>query len=158
MRSLKKPCRPLVWNTAFNMWMRFKVSNSINDSKSTNILATIKSSSGFDNSKVILIAGVLIVAMNLMNCALLTTGLKEMVILGESAPRVKRAADKAGVPFVDAADVSGCDKESLWFVSNWDKSCATKSCQCQLGYVSEFWSAWGWIPCYSKRVEIKWKK
>lgn len=29
-----------------------------------------------------------------------------MVILGESAPRVKRAADKAGVAYVDAKNVS----------------------------------------------------
>ena len=28
-----------------------------------------------------------------------------MVILGESAPRVKRAADKAGVTYLDAKDV-----------------------------------------------------
>ena len=42
-----------------------------NDSKSTNILATQKALSGFDNSKVILIAGGgSIVAMNLMNWCL----------------------------------------------------------------------------------------
>ena len=34
------------------------------------------------------------------------TGLKKMVILGESAPRVKRAADKAGVTYLDAKDVA----------------------------------------------------
>ena len=28
------------------------------------------------------------------------TGLKKMIILGESAPRVKRAADKAGVTYL----------------------------------------------------------
>ena len=38
-----------------------------------------------------------------------------MVILGESAPRVKRAADKAGVPYVDAADVADATKKaSTW--------------------------------------------
>ncbi len=41
------------------------------------------------------------------------TGLKEMVILGESAPRVKRAADKAGVPCVDAADVADATKKAF---------------------------------------------
>ena len=34
------------------------------------------------------------------------TGLKKMVILVESAPRVKRAADKAGVTYLDAKDVA----------------------------------------------------
>ena len=38
-----------------------------NDSKSTNILATQKALSGFDNSKVILIAVVWTVEMSLMN-------------------------------------------------------------------------------------------
>ena len=52
-----------------------------NDSKSTNILATQKALSGFDNSKVILIAGGSIVAMNLMNWYLTLLVLKEMVIL-----------------------------------------------------------------------------
>ncbi len=32
-------------------------------------------------------------------------GLKKMVILGQSAPRVKRAADQAGVSYLDATDV-----------------------------------------------------
>ncbi|MBY5035275.1 UDP-N-acetylmuramoyl-L-alanine--D-glutamate ligase [Streptococcus gallolyticus] len=76
-----------------------------NDSKSTNILATQKALSGFDNSKVILIAGGLDRGNEFDELVSDIQGLKHMVILGESAPRVKRAADKAGVPYIDATDV-----------------------------------------------------
>ena len=84
-----------------------------NDSKSTNILATQKALSGFDNSKVILIAGGLDRGNEFDELVPHITGLKEMVILGESAPRVKRAADKAGVPYVDASRCGRCYKESF---------------------------------------------
>ncbi|MBJ7541395.1 UDP-N-acetylmuramoyl-L-alanine--D-glutamate ligase [Streptococcus sp. SL1232] len=77
-----------------------------NDSKSTNILATQKALSGFDNSKVILIAGGLDRGNEFDGLVPDITGVKLMVILGESAPRVKRAADKANVPYVDAKDVA----------------------------------------------------
>ncbi|QMS96871.1 UDP-N-acetylmuramoyl-L-alanine--D-glutamate ligase [Streptococcus equinus] len=77
-----------------------------NDSKSTNILATQKALSGFDNSKVILIAGGLDRGNEFDELVPDITGVKLMVILGESAPRVKRAADKANVPYVDAKDVA----------------------------------------------------
>ena len=77
-----------------------------NDSKSTNILATQKALSGFDNSKVILIAGGLDRGNEFDELIPDITGLKLMVILGESAPRIKRAADKANVPYVAAQDVA----------------------------------------------------
>ena len=77
-----------------------------NDSKSTNILATQKALSGFDNSKVILIAGGLDRGNEFDELVPDIADLKLMVILGESAPRVKRAADKAGVAYVDAKDVA----------------------------------------------------
>lgn len=77
-----------------------------NDSKSTNILATQKALSGFDNSKVILIAGGLDRGNEFDELVPDIAGLKLMVILGESAPRVKRTADKAGVAYVDAKDVA----------------------------------------------------
>ncbi|MFC3928225.1 UDP-N-acetylmuramoyl-L-alanine--D-glutamate ligase [Streptococcus caprae] len=77
-----------------------------NDSKSTNILATQKALSGFDNSKVILIAGGLDRGNEFDELVPDITGLKKMVILGQSAERVKRAADKAGVTYVDAKDVA----------------------------------------------------
>ena len=77
-----------------------------NDSKSTNILATQKALSGFDNSKVILIAGGLDRGNEFDELVPDITGLKKMVILGQSAERVKRAADKAGVAYVDAIDIA----------------------------------------------------
>ena len=77
-----------------------------NDSKSTNILATQKALSGFDNSKVILIAGGLDRGNEFDELVPDITGVKKMIILGESAPRVKRAAEKAGVSYLDAKDVA----------------------------------------------------
>lgn len=91
-----------------------------NDSKSTNILATQKALSGFDNSKVILIAGGLDRGNEFDELVPHITGLKEMVILGESAPRVKRAADKAGVPYVDATDVADAAKKAFDLASPGD--------------------------------------
>lgn len=76
-----------------------------NDSKSTNILATQKALSGFDNSNVILIAGGLDRGNEFDELVSDIVGLKKIIILGESAPRVKRAADKAQVSYVDAKDV-----------------------------------------------------
>ena len=77
-----------------------------NDSKSTNILATQKALSGFDNSKVILIAGGLDRGNEFDELVPDIVGLKRMVILGQSAERVKGAADKAGVAYVDATDIA----------------------------------------------------
>ena len=83
-----------------------------NDSKSTNILATQKALSGFDNSKVILIAGGLDRGNEFDELVPDITGLKKMVILGQSAERVKRAADKAGVAYVDAADIADATRKA----------------------------------------------
>lgn len=77
-----------------------------NDSKSTNILATQKALSGFDNKEVILIAGGLDRGNEFDELVDDIKGLKKMVILGESAEKMKRAADKAGVAYVDAVDVA----------------------------------------------------
>ena len=83
-----------------------------NDSKSTNILATQKALSGFDNSKVILIAGGLDRGKEFDELVPDITGLKKMVILGQSAERVKRAADKAGVAYVDATDIADATRKA----------------------------------------------
>ncbi|MGT2741996.1 UDP-N-acetylmuramoyl-L-alanine--D-glutamate ligase [Streptococcus plurextorum] len=77
-----------------------------NDSKSTNILATQKALSGFDNHKTILIAGGLDRGNEFDELVPDIEGLKLMVLLGQSAERLKRAADKAGVPYLDAKDVA----------------------------------------------------
>lgn len=84
-----------------------------NDSKSTNIIATQKALSGFDNSKVILIAGGLDRGNEFDELVPDIQGLKKMVILGESAARVKRAADKAGVSYMDAADVKDATQKAF---------------------------------------------
>ena len=84
-----------------------------NDSKSTNILATQKALSGFDNSKVVLIAGGLDRGNEFDELVPDITGLKKMVILGQSAERVKRAADKAGVAYVDATDIADATRKAF---------------------------------------------
>lgn len=84
-----------------------------NDSKSTNILATQKALSGFDNSKVILIAGGLDRGNEFDEMVPDIQGVKKMVILGESAARVKRAANKAGVSYMDAADVKDATQKAF---------------------------------------------
>lgn len=77
-----------------------------NDSKSTNILATQKALSGFDNSKTILIAGGLDRGNEFDELVPDIRGLKLIIVLGQSAERVKRAAAKAEVPTLDAENVA----------------------------------------------------
>lgn len=84
-----------------------------NDSKSTNILATQMALSGFDNSKVILIAGGLDRGNEFDELVPSLKGLKKMVILGQSAPRVKRAAEQAGVPYLDAVDIADATRKAF---------------------------------------------
>ncbi len=91
-----------------------------NDSKSTNILATQKALSGFDNSKVILIAGGLDRGNEFDELVPDITGLKKMVILGQSAERVKRAADKAGVAYVDATDIADATRKAYELATQGD--------------------------------------
>lgn len=91
-----------------------------NDSKSTNILATQKALSGFDNSKVILIAGGLDRGNEFDELVPDLVGLKHMVVLGESAPRVKRAADQAGVSYTDAQDVADATKKAYQLAETGD--------------------------------------
>lgn len=105
-----------------------------NDSKSTNILATQKALSGFDNSKVILIAGGLDRGNEFDELVPDIKGLKKMVILGESAARVKRAADQAEVSYLDASDVRDATRKAFSVAEPWG-CCSSQSSQCQLGYV-----------------------
>ena len=84
-----------------------------NDSKSTNILATQKALSGFDNSKVILIAGGLDRGNEFDELVPDIKDLKKMVILGESAARVKLAADQAEVSYLDASDVRDATRKAF---------------------------------------------
>ncbi|MGT2911710.1 UDP-N-acetylmuramoyl-L-alanine--D-glutamate ligase [Streptococcus cameli] len=84
-----------------------------NDSKSTNILATQKALSGFDNATVILIAGGLDRGNEFDELVPDIIGLKQMVLLGQSAPRVKKAAVVAGVPTMDAADIADATRKAF---------------------------------------------
>ncbi|MFQ9889704.1 MAG: UDP-N-acetylmuramoyl-L-alanine--D-glutamate ligase [Streptococcus sp.] len=104
-QAIKETSQALVGLSTVSNSLTLSMSKFYNDSKSTNILATQKALSGFDNSKVILIAGGLDRGNEFDELIPDITGLKKMVILGESAPRVKRAADKAGVTYLDAKDV-----------------------------------------------------
>lgn len=81
-----------------------------NDSKSTNILATQKALSGFDNSKVILIAGGLDRGNDLSELLPDIQGLKAMVILGQVAPRLEALAKEAGVASYPAQEVAAATK------------------------------------------------
>ncbi|MGT2965350.1 UDP-N-acetylmuramoyl-L-alanine--D-glutamate ligase [Streptococcus acidominimus] len=91
-----------------------------NDSKSTNILATQKALSGFENARVILIAGGLDRGNEFDELVPDLIGLKHMVILGESAPRVKRAATKAAVPYTDAQDVADATRKAYQLATEGD--------------------------------------
>ncbi|KXT79284.1 UDP-N-acetylmuramoyl-L-alanine--D-glutamate ligase [Streptococcus sp. DD13] len=77
-----------------------------NDSKSTNILATQKALSGFDNPHVILIAGGLDRGNSFDELIPDIRGLKRMVLLGESAPKVAQAAKSAEVPYDTVSGVA----------------------------------------------------
>lgn len=77
-----------------------------NDSKSTNILACQKALSGFDNNKVILIAGGLDRGNAFDTLITDIKGLKKMILLGESAEKMKVAAERASVSYLEAKDVA----------------------------------------------------
>ncbi|KHD45224.1 UDP-N-acetylmuramoyl-L-alanine--D-glutamate ligase [Streptococcus hongkongensis] len=77
-----------------------------NDSKSTNILACQKALSGFDNSSVILIAGGLDRGNEFDDLVSDIIGLKKLIVIGQSAEKMKRAADKAAVTYLEAKDVA----------------------------------------------------
>ncbi len=77
-----------------------------NDSKSTNILATQKALSGFDNHHVILIAGGLDRGNGFEELADHVKGLKAMVVLGETADKLEMLAKEQGIPVQRAKNVA----------------------------------------------------
>lgn len=77
-----------------------------NDSKSTNILACQKALSSFDNINLILIAGGLDRGNEFDDLVPDIIGLKKLILLGQSADKMKKAAEKAGVSYLDAKDVA----------------------------------------------------
>ncbi|WEG73858.1 UDP-N-acetylmuramoyl-L-alanine--D-glutamate ligase [Vagococcus intermedius] len=68
-----------------------------NDSKATNILATEKALSGFDNSKTILLAGGLDRGNDFDELVPSIKGLKGIVLYGESKYKLKEAADVSNI-------------------------------------------------------------
>lgn len=91
-----------------------------NDSKSTNILATQMALSGFDNAQVILIAGGLDRGNAFDELVPDLRGLKKMVIIGESAPRMKAAAVAAGVDYQEADDVADATRQAYQLADSGD--------------------------------------
>lgn len=68
-----------------------------NDSKATNILATEKALSGFENEKVILLAGGLDRGNNFDALVPFIKGIKAIILFGETKEKVAEAAKKAGI-------------------------------------------------------------
>lgn len=83
-----------------------------NDSKSTNVLATQTALAGFDNRKVVLIAGGLDRNNDLADLVPIIRGLKQMIVLGETASRLKQIAEQAGVPCREASDIADATRKA----------------------------------------------
>lgn len=71
-----------------------------NDSKATNILATQKALSGFDNQKLVLIAGGLDRGNEFDELVPDMKGLKAIVLMGETKHKLAKAAEKAQIPTI----------------------------------------------------------
>lgn len=87
-----------------------------NDSKATNMLATEKALSGFDNSKVILLAGGLDRGNSFDEFIPTITGLKGIVLFGESKNKIEKAAVEAGInaiKVVDTLEEAVCEAEKM---------------------------------------------
>lgn len=91
-----------------------------NDSKSTNILATKKALSSFNNEKLLLIAGGLDRGNEFDELVEDISNLKVMILIGESAPRMIKAAQQANVPYVRAKDVKDATKIAFKIATNGD--------------------------------------
>ncbi|GFH42408.1 UDP-N-acetylmuramoylalanine--D-glutamate ligase [Lactococcus hodotermopsidis] len=85
-----------------------KKSNIIfyNDSKATNILATQKALSGFDNSSLWLLAGGLDRGNGFDELATDIANLKGMIVFGETAPKLRDLAETLGIPVFDSENVA----------------------------------------------------
>lgn len=91
-----------------------------NDSKSTNILATQMALSGFDNEKVILIAGGLDRGGDFDELVPNIQGLKHMVVLGQSAPKLIAASEQAGVAYSQVKTVPEATQQAFELASSGD--------------------------------------
>lgn len=74
-----------------------------NDSKATNILATQRALSGFDNQEVVLIAGGLDRGNDFVELEPDLIGLKGMVVMGETADKLAESAKYVGIKHIEKA-------------------------------------------------------
>lgn len=77
-----------------------------NDSKATNILATQKALSGFENTNLWLLAGGLDRGNGFEELSDMVTGLKGMVVFGETAPKLRQLADRLHIPVFESENVA----------------------------------------------------
>ncbi|RZI48800.1 UDP-N-acetylmuramoyl-L-alanine--D-glutamate ligase [Lactococcus kimchii] len=77
-----------------------------NDSKATNILATQKALSGFDNRKLWLLAGGLDRGNGFESLEADLADLKGMVAFGQTAPKLRATAEKLNIPVFDSENVA----------------------------------------------------
>lgn len=77
-----------------------------NDSKATNILATQKALSGFDNHTLWLLAGGLDRGNSFDTLAKDIAGLKGLIVFGETAPKLKALAESLSIPVFNSEDVA----------------------------------------------------
>lgn len=91
-----------------------------NDSKSTNILATQKALSGFDNDHLILIAGGLDRGNDFDDLLPDIKGLKAMVVLGETADKLTSLAETAAIPVYHVADVAAATQKAFELATSGD--------------------------------------
>ncbi len=77
-----------------------------NDSKATNILATQKALSGFDNQKLWLLAGGLDRGNGFEALSSDIAGLKGMVVFGETAPKLRELAEQLNIPVFESETVA----------------------------------------------------
>lgn len=81
-----------------------------NDSKATNILATQKALSGFDKTTLWLLAGGLDRGNGFEELAADMTGLKGLIVFGETAPKLRTLAETLNIPVFDSDNVATAAK------------------------------------------------
>ena len=81
-----------------------------NDSKATNILATQKALSGFDNHTLWLLAGGLDRGNGFEELSADVADLKGMIVFGETAPKLRALAESLAIPVYDSKNVLAYSK------------------------------------------------
>ncbi|MDT2725636.1 UDP-N-acetylmuramoyl-L-alanine--D-glutamate ligase [Lactococcus formosensis] len=99
-----------------------------NDSKATNILATEKALSGFENSRLWLLAGGLDRGNGFEELADSVTGIKGMVLFGETAPKLQELADQLQIPTLHSENVATALKEIFEKTADGDTILLSPAC------------------------------